>query len=271
MVGEGDLPGSDERRFLRPAARRPTWSGGETETAGGDQAAAREQAGHRVEPRDLERLLARQRGQDRGQPASDHGLAGTGRADHQHVVASPAAAISRARRAEAWPRTSERSTGAATSDRDRVDVRRRGRRLLPSAAQELDDRPAGSGAAIDVEALDEPLPRLVAPRDDQPSKPRAGAAMAIARIPGSETSSPRSDSSPANAVPTSAVARICAGGRQHAQRDGEVEPRSVLAEAGGRQVHDHARSGHSRPELSTAGRTRSRASWTPAPGRPGQR
>ena len=86
------------------------------ERARGDEPAAVVQAGDRVDARDLDRLVGRQRRQDRRQPAREHRLAGAGRA------VQVAGCGRRRRRPRApgssalWPRTSARSScGGAPS------------------------------------------------------------------------------------------------------------------------------------------------------------
>ena len=108
---------SPGRRNAVPPPRRPA---GEIEWCGARNGGCvrmprpAQQAGHRVQLRCLERLLARERGQDGREAARQHGLAGPGRA-HQETLWPPAAATSSARRAGAWPRISERSTVTAVA------------------------------------------------------------------------------------------------------------------------------------------------------------
>ena len=62
------------------------------------QAAARQQPGDRVQLGRLERLVAGELGQDRGEPPGEHRLAGAGRADHQEVVTAGRGDLERAPR-----------------------------------------------------------------------------------------------------------------------------------------------------------------------------
>ena len=54
--------------------------------------------GHRMNGRDLDRFLERQRRQDARQPSRQHRLAGAGRTDHQQVVAAGGGHFQRASR-----------------------------------------------------------------------------------------------------------------------------------------------------------------------------
>ena len=74
-------PAADHRRGRRGVVR------GAKGRSVDERMSRREDARHRVDARDLERLLERQR-RKRGQPASKHRLAGPRRAGEQHVVAS---------------------------------------------------------------------------------------------------------------------------------------------------------------------------------------
>ena len=95
-VGERDLTGSragaasDDRRrrgsvMWRPERRR-----------GDERASRREEPGDRVDARDLERLLPRQRRQDPRQPARQHRLAGARRPDENEVVGPGSCNLERA-------------------------------------------------------------------------------------------------------------------------------------------------------------------------------
>ncbi len=94
-----------------------------------------EHPGDRVDPRDLESLLRGERRQDRRQPAREHRLPGSRAGRRGGGCVHPAAAISSARRARSWPRTSARSScgssrwmTVALDPGLRVTPRRAGRR-----------------------------------------------------------------------------------------------------------------------------------------------
>ena len=95
------------------------------------------------------------------------------------------------------------------------------------------------------------------------------AAIATDRTPGVDNTSPFNDSSPANTTPARRPDGHLPGGRQHAHGDREVEARPLLAQVPRREVdHRRAAAATRRPACSTAGRIRSRASCTAAPGSP---
>ena len=129
---------------------------------------------------------------------------------------------------------------------------------------------ASVAAAYDPERTRSAL--LVARSRPEPrrrSGPARAAAIATERMPGVGSNSPLRDSSPANAYPHDG--RSGHLGRRGKDADGEGEDRVPDRPCGGLPARGSSttrRSGHSRPALSTAGRTRSRASFTEAPGRP---
>jgi hypothetical protein len=86
MVSEGDLAGP-HRIAAADEARGADRVMGSAEGTGADDAAGLgEEPSDGVDGGHLQRLFERERRKDGGQPASEHGLARAGRADHQEVV-----------------------------------------------------------------------------------------------------------------------------------------------------------------------------------------
>ncbi len=79
---------------------------------------------------------------------------------------------------------------------------------------------------------------------------------------------PASESSPANAQPATGSTGTCAEATSTPIATGRSSPGPSLRRLPGDRLTTTRRSGHSSRALSTAGRIRSRASWTAAPGRP---
>jgi hypothetical protein len=120
----------------------------------------------------LERFFGlAERRQDRGQARGQHGLAAARRTDEQHVMRA-AAAISSARRACAWPRTSARS-GPVLAVRHR---QRLGTRAAAFAAQEGTDLQQACDA-VRHRGPRPARPRPVGLRQDHAASHRVPAAM----------------------------------------------------------------------------------------------
>ena len=177
----------------------------------------------------------------------------------------PAAAISSARRACDWPRTSEKSTAVVTSGSGTTvapphagrHVPRRYATASPSVWTPTTSRSrtnAASGA--------------LATGTTTPARPSRRAATATERIPGVGTSEPRRASSPANANRLAASAGTWAEARRTLIATGRSSPGPSLRRLPGDRLTTTRRSGHSSRALSIAGRIRSRASCTAAPGWP---
>ena len=170
----------------------------------------------------------------------------------------PAAAISNARRAIPCPRTSERSTSLPD-----VGSFCRGGAGWMGGDHELRRNPA-TAASEGAGTTSSPSTRLasaaLASGTTTPFSPPAAAAIAMGRTPAVATSSPFSDSSPANAYEPSNVAGTCAEAASTPRAMGRSKPGPSLRIPAGDRLTTTRRSGHVRPELSTAGRTRSRAS-----------
>ena len=101
-----------------------------------------------------------------------------------------------------------------------------------------------------------------------PRIPARLAAIATESTPGVETSPPRSESSPANTHSSSLAGGTWAMATSTPIATGRSSPGPSFRSVPGERLTTTRRSGHSNPALSTAGLIRSRASWTPAPGRP---
>ena len=92
--------------------------------------------------------------------------------------------------------------------------------------------------------------------------------MATESTPGVESTSPFNDSSPAKAHPATALSGTWAVAASTATAMGRSRPGPSLRRFPGARFTTTRRSGHSRPACSTAGRMRSRASWTAVPASP---
>ena len=170
-----------------------------------------------------------------GQPPREHRLARPRRPDHEQVVAPRRRDLQGSACLGACPRISERSTAAPSAggaapgsiaggspNREGTrDVRERGRA----------DHPSGSICAASI---------ALAAGTTTPRSPARAAAIATDKIPGVGRSSPFSDSSPANAKPSSAFAGTCAVAASTLTAIGRSSPGALLAQVPGREVHDHA-------------------------------
>lgn len=166
-----------------------------------------ERGGRRLQPppRDgpdggeLQGLVARQRREDRGEAPGEHRLAAPRRAEEQQVV-PPAAAISRARRASACPRTSARSGAAsaaagaawAATGRGRASPRRTATASARSRTPATSRPPTRAASA----ALGSGTSRR--------ATPCGGRDAAAGRTPGTARNRPSRDSSPSSTVERSA-------------------------------------------------------------------
>ena len=139
-----------------------------------------------VDARDLERLLGVGGAQDARKAPGDHRLAGAGRPT-MRTLWPPAAAISRARFASRWPRTS------------------RGRGRCPAPTARAEPAPASSDPAAGPRAA--PGWGPPATRGRRPARPPPhwslgrGAAQPAARAPRAAASAPRKARSPRSARP----------------------------------------------------------------------
>ena len=229
-----------------------------------ERPAGRQQAGHRVDARDLERLVRRERRQDAGQPAREHRLARSRRAREQEVVTSSGGDLERTP-----PSLLPADVGeirVQTTGR-RLAVRRLERRRLALAAQVrgglgevakrhgLDAGKRGLGGRVG--RAEEPLePALAAllPRRRARRPPAARGRRARARR------RQRARRSRSRGIWCDAASTARAIGRS------KPEP-SLRRPAGARFTVIRCR-GHSRPAAATLERTRCFASWHARSARP---
>ena len=111
-VGAADEPGRGDRVVRR------------AERARGDEPGRAAQAGDGLDPRDLDRLLGRERRQDRRQPPRDHRLAGARRALEEQVVPARGGDLEPGI-SPLWPRTSASSASGSPRSARLVGQRRR--------------------------------------------------------------------------------------------------------------------------------------------------
>ena len=169
----------------------------------------------------------------------------------------PAAAISSARRAAACPRTSARSgaaAGTAGAGGGSGGGSARPARIATASYRSCAATTGSASAWAASAALSGRHQQRLQPRPpgrlgdrDRAPPPVAGGRPGRARRP---------------LHPRHQRRRHLAGGRQHGQRDGEVEAASLLAFAGRRQVDGDPPPGNSYEEETMPLRTRWRASWT---------
>ena len=97
--------------------------------------------------------------------------------------------------------------------------------------------------------------------------PRRARAATIGRTPGTDRTSPPSDSSPMSATP-SGRARICSDPRRMPTAMARSSEAPVLRRSAGARLTVIRRGGWANPSLRSAPRTRSRASWSAASASP---
>ena len=232
-----------------------------------EQPATRQQPGHRVQLRRLERLArASARGRIDGRRRASIVLPGAGRADQQQVVPARRRDLQRPPRLVLPANVGEVDAGAchagvaADLDRWARATCRGGTDTTCSSARHGDD-----AEAVDLRRLDG-----VGLGDDDGR--RAGLRRPRSRRrarPGVGSTSPFSDSSPKNTAPSSGCGRHLRGGEPaRSTAIGRSRPAPSLRRLPGARLTTTRRSGHSSPACSTAGRMRSRASATAAPGSP---
>ena len=186
------------------------------------------------DPRHLERLLGRQRRQDRGQPAGGQRLAGPRRPDHQQAV--PAGGGDLERVAEVALAAQVGEVGGAGPRRQRQRQRLGSRRRPLPRGQRRELREA-------VERRDTSSPRPAPPR--LRSRPARRSPRRPARAP--PRRSPARPGRAHRAVqgqladhrqPRQALPLELAGRDQQRHRDRQVQPRAGLAQAGRGEVGD---------------------------------
>lgn len=180
------------------------------------------------------------------------------------ALCPPAAATSSARRACAWPRTSERSTvwrpsprGTVRAGGDGRHVPRKNPTTSASDGAPTTSMPSTSAASVAF------ISGTTTPRS-----PSAAAAIDMESTPGVDTSVPLSESSPTNPHRRTPSAGACPVATSTLIATARSSPGPSFRMLPGDRFTTTRRSGHSSLALSTAGRMRSRASWTAAPGSP---
>ena len=261
VVGERRLARRRRASRRRPG-RRPRSCGAARGTAAAvDEPAAVVQAGDRLDPRHLDRLDRRQRRQDRRQPAREHRLAGAGRAVQVEVVAAGGGDLERrdqpvvaADVGEVQRRRARRAAPAAQIRRHgRLRPRRAGTRRPPRASRRRAPRAPGRAP---------PRARDGA-RHEQP--PQAVAARALGdreRAADRRAARRSSDSSPTTAQPSSASGSSWPPATSSATASGRSKPGPILRRSAGARLTVIRRRGNTKPEFTSAARTRSRASRT---------
>ena len=203
------------------------------------------------DPRHLERLLGRQRRQDRGQAAGGERLAGPRRADHQQAVPAGRGDLERVAQVALAAQVGE--VGAVAVG---VEQRAAAARGAPASTPRPPERAAarGSRAAITSMPSASAASGPFSAGTTIASAPSSRAASAIASAPETGRTEPSSASSPTIASRGSASQLELARGDQQRGRDRQVHPRPRLAQAGRRQVGDdppqrelEAAVGHRRP------------------------
>ncbi len=227
----------------------------------------RQQARHRVDRRDLQRLVERQRRQEPRQAPRQHRLARAGRPDHQQVVAAGGGDLERppgqvlavhvAEVGLVGGRPAARRRGAR--GRARVGVVQHRDRLRRASRRAAASRPStiAASAALAAGSSRRREAALARQRRDRAATPRVGSIE------------PSSDSSPTIRVSAIVGAVDHAGGGQHAQRDRQIERGARLAHVGRREIDGDALQREVEAGIpDRRSRTRSRLSRTLASGRP---
>ena len=262
MVRERNLA----RRGVRPAADEPDVGHGVVRRAEGalrqKRRPGRQEPGDGVDLRRLERLVERERRENRGDAAREHRLAGAGRADHQKVVSAGDGDLHRAlghllalhlgevRRSGRRARVAEhgvevhggRARPAAVGARDEV------RGVLQTVhrphAEPLDDRRLVRVLGGDEQIRD--ARRAEADRKRQHATHRAqlAAERELAGEGGAPKVEDRSGCGGGRSAGTGATGRPAGDDRsrgdQHREGDRQVEERAVLVHVGRGEVDDDA-------------------------------
>ena len=208
----------------------------------------RQQADDGVDPRDLERLVRREAGQEAGESSSKHRLPRAGRAGEQEVVTAGCRDLERAPPALLATDILEIGMG----DGRRPAVRRLVRRRLTLAAQvrrcfremaerhglDACERGFGRRAGGAQQPLEPALPCALRGREHAAHRPHAAVERQLAE----------------GGVSVQSLARDLMRRCEHRDRDGQVEAGAFLPQARRREVHGdpvprplEARSSHARP------------------------
>ncbi len=261
-VGEARLAGTraraaaDDRRRRGGVMRRPK------RRQLDERLSCRQHACDRVDPRHLERLVARQRREDPGEPAREHRFPGSRRAGEQQVVPSGRSDLERA------------ASPLLAADVTEVRLRRR------DAADELRDR-LGLAAPAQVRRSLRQVPhgdRLYPGerrlgrrlgRAEEPRQPRAACRLGRDDRPGHRTDAPVERQLPERRVLAQPSGREPAATQPAPPaRSAGRSPSLPCARPAGARLTVTRRSGHSSSALAIPLRTRSFASWQARSGSP---
>ena len=193
-----------------------------------------QQSRHRVQLRRLERFVAGEARQDRRHASRQHRLAGPGRADHQHVVASGRRDLEGAARLCLPSNVAEVDLSRSVDlEHPFVD-----RRRLPRSSEEPhhlgERRRRHDPKPVDLRGLER-----VRARHDHPLEPRACRRDRDREDPGGRHQLALQRELTGQRVSLERRGGDLSGGCQDARRDWEVEPRTLLAQGAWREIHDH--------------------------------
>ena len=198
----------------------------------GDQPGTAMLSGHAVDARDLDRLRARQRGQDRGQAPREHRLADAGRPGEQQVVGPRRSDGQRLDDVRVSAHVREIEVALRKREDGLVAIGR-GRAL--AATQDLGHLRQAAGPQH-VEPFDQAGLKHPLQRDDEPRQPRSrGALRHRQRAAAGTDLSPEAELAE-DGVALERVGRDVTAGGEDRARDGEVEARAGLAQRRRRQV-----------------------------------
>ena len=176
----------------------------------------------------------------------------------------PAAAISSARRARSWPRTSARS-GTPAQHLEVVVGRRRLRRLVLAA--QVGDGLAEVPHPDRLDAGERHL-RCRLDRTDEMRQPCTPRSLRRDERPGHRAQAPVEPELAERCMPVERPRRHLVGRGEHGERDREVEPEPSLRSAAGARLIVIRVPGHSSSAAATLERTRAFASWHARSARP---
>ena len=197
-----------------------------------ERAIGGQQAGDRVDPRHLERLLPRQRRENPGETPREHRLPGSRRPRQQEVVGSGSGDLERA------PRPFLATDVGEVGDARRPE--RVGRKRVEGGSSDLSPEIRDRfGQMADGHRLDPCQCRLgsgLGGTDDarEPGPPRA---LRDRKSPGDGPNAPVERELSHRRVLGEPLRRNLARRGEHRKRDREVEPGPLLAQRGGCQVH----------------------------------
>ncbi len=265
-------PGPD---LARPAADQGGRRRGVVRVAEGrrghQRAARRQQAGHRVDLRDLERRLTYQAREQARQPFGQHGLARPGAAVHEQVMVAGRADLEGSARLVLAPDVDQVRRVRGAPHRHRGD----GDHAAPPAARPAPARPAGRRGTAATSGRPAPRPRRPAPlrRRSAPARPPGSAPPGW---PPRRRAGPREGRGPRRRgrVPRAGGARPPRPGATSpaaastATAIAKSKPDPRFCRSAGESDTVRRRFGHVSPLLTSAARTLSRASDSAASGSP---